>query len=189
MTFHQELTETCVDLMARYAFADCSALPTRFPSTTFLLTGGHSQTWLIDNKIITITTSGCTQKELRDNLCDKCWLLCRKPSPALTNPVNGSEDDSLEEKHGLNAMDSSRRRHRSAFERSKNTVDQGDAVDGSEPKAKDDLHLEHKLQSMVGRKHIGGDESSSSGTLGDWIPKQKVTTITSRSKIEHFLES
>ena len=73
--FHQELTETCVDLMARYAFSDSSALPTRFPSTSFLLERGHSQTWLLDNRIITITTSGCTQKELRDNLCDRCWLL------------------------------------------------------------------------------------------------------------------
>lgn len=75
LAFHQELTETCVDLMARYAFSDSSALPTRFQSTAFLLERGHSQTWLMDNRIITITTSGCTQKELRDNLCDRCWLL------------------------------------------------------------------------------------------------------------------
>lgn len=84
MTFHQELTETCIDLMARYAFADCSPLPTRFPSTNFLLSGGHSQTWIMDNKIITITTSGCTQKELRDGLCDKCWLICRKQHGSST---------------------------------------------------------------------------------------------------------
>lgn len=29
MTFHRELTDTCNDLLARYAFATCSALPKR----------------------------------------------------------------------------------------------------------------------------------------------------------------
>lgn len=29
LTFHKELTETCVDLLARYAFATCSAQPKR----------------------------------------------------------------------------------------------------------------------------------------------------------------
>lgn len=29
MTFYEELTETCLDLMARYAFSPCSALPRR----------------------------------------------------------------------------------------------------------------------------------------------------------------
>jgi tuberous sclerosis protein 2 len=29
MTFHVELTETCIDLMARYAFSSCSVVPKR----------------------------------------------------------------------------------------------------------------------------------------------------------------
>jgi len=29
MTFHVELTETCIDLMARYTFSSCSAVPKR----------------------------------------------------------------------------------------------------------------------------------------------------------------
>lgn len=29
LIFHKELTETCMDLLARYAFATCSALPKR----------------------------------------------------------------------------------------------------------------------------------------------------------------
>lgn len=29
MTFYEELNETCIDLMARYAFSPCSALPRR----------------------------------------------------------------------------------------------------------------------------------------------------------------
>ena len=28
-TFHKELTETCVDMMARYTFSGCTSLPTR----------------------------------------------------------------------------------------------------------------------------------------------------------------
>lgn len=28
-TFYEELTETCIDLMARYTFSPCSALPKR----------------------------------------------------------------------------------------------------------------------------------------------------------------
>lgn len=30
MTFHVELTETCIDLMARYTFSSCSAAPKRY---------------------------------------------------------------------------------------------------------------------------------------------------------------
>lgn len=29
MGFHRELTETCIDLMARYTFSTCSAVPKR----------------------------------------------------------------------------------------------------------------------------------------------------------------
>lgn len=29
MTFHVELTETCIDLMARYTFSTCSVVPKR----------------------------------------------------------------------------------------------------------------------------------------------------------------
>ncbi|ODM95089.1 Tuberin, partial [Orchesella cincta] len=78
MQFHQELTETCVDLMARYAFADCSPLPSRFQSASFLTTGGSTQSWMIDNRIITISTSGCSQRELREGLCDRCWMVCKQ---------------------------------------------------------------------------------------------------------------
>lgn len=30
LTFYEELTETCIDLMARYTFSPCSALPKRY---------------------------------------------------------------------------------------------------------------------------------------------------------------
>ncbi|KAF5285874.1 hypothetical protein FQA39_LY04335 [Lamprigera yunnana] len=75
-TFYEELTETCQDLMARYTFSSCSALPRRSPTTEYILNGGHSTTWFLGNKLITITTSGCTQKALRNGLCDKCLTMC-----------------------------------------------------------------------------------------------------------------
>lgn len=34
-------------------------------------------TWLLGHKLITVTTSGCSQKALKNGLCDKCWLLCK----------------------------------------------------------------------------------------------------------------
>lgn len=49
----------------------------RFPAADFLLSGGQSMTWLLGNKLITVTTSGCSMKALKSGLCDKCWLLCR----------------------------------------------------------------------------------------------------------------
>ncbi|XP_026118660.1 tuberin-like isoform X2 [Carassius auratus] len=57
-TVHLELTETCLDMMARYVFSNFSALPKRSPIAEFLLSGGPSMTWLVGNKLITITTSG-----------------------------------------------------------------------------------------------------------------------------------
>ncbi|XP_044760648.1 tuberin isoform X2 [Coccinella septempunctata] len=76
LTFYEELTETCIDLMARYAFSPSSALPRRTPTAEFLLNGGQSMTWLLGNKLVTITTSGCSQKVLKHGLCDKCWHVC-----------------------------------------------------------------------------------------------------------------
>ncbi|XP_061686643.1 tuberin isoform X1 [Syngnathoides biaculeatus] len=57
-TVHLELTETCLDMMARYVFSNFSALPKRSPIAEFLLGGGRSMTWLVGNKLVTITTSG-----------------------------------------------------------------------------------------------------------------------------------
>ncbi|MGH0137685.1 UNVERIFIED_CONTAM: hypothetical protein FKN15_021798 [Acipenser sinensis] len=56
-TVHLELTETCLDMMARYVFSNFCALPKRSPLAEFLLAGGKSMTWLVGNKLVTITTS------------------------------------------------------------------------------------------------------------------------------------
>ncbi|XP_032872681.1 tuberin isoform X3 [Amblyraja radiata] len=56
-TVHLELTETCLDMMARYVFSNFSALPKRSPIAEFLLGAGRSNTWLVGNKLVTVTTS------------------------------------------------------------------------------------------------------------------------------------
>lgn len=94
--FHVELTETCVDLLARYATTPCTVKPQRYepraPGTPrrhivfvytrcnlnsrsdlaeFLFNGGQSMTWLVGHKLVTITTSGCLQNSLKQGLCDR----------------------------------------------------------------------------------------------------------------------
>nr|XP_023024148.1 tuberin [Leptinotarsa decemlineata] len=98
MTFYEELTETCIDLMARYAFSPCSALPRRLPVAEFLLNGGQSMCWLIGNKLFTVTTSGCSQKILKNGLCDKCWTLCsnQNESRKKTGRSGSNETDDLD---------------------------------------------------------------------------------------------
>ncbi|XP_075230715.1 TSC complex subunit tuberin isoform X2 [Lycorma delicatula] len=77
MAFHRELTETCIDLMVRYTYSTCSAMPKRLPTAEFFLSGGQSVTWLLGNKLVTVTTSGCSQKPLKHGLCDRCTQFCR----------------------------------------------------------------------------------------------------------------
>ncbi len=48
----------------------------RHPSTDFVLHNGPSTTWLLGLKLITIRTSGCTQKPIRNGLCEKCSSFC-----------------------------------------------------------------------------------------------------------------
>ncbi|XP_027626788.1 tuberin [Tupaia chinensis] len=54
---HLELTETCLDMMARYVFSNFTAVPRRSPVGEFLLAGGRTKTWLVGNKLVTVTTS------------------------------------------------------------------------------------------------------------------------------------
>ncbi|XP_052788101.1 tuberin-like isoform X2 [Mya arenaria] len=77
--FHRELTETCTDIMARYTFGNFSALPRRSHMAEFLLTGGQSQTWLLGNKLVTITTSGSGTKAPNSGVCEKCQALYQQP--------------------------------------------------------------------------------------------------------------
>ncbi|KAF7385574.1 hypothetical protein HZH68_014004 [Vespula germanica] len=90
MNFHIELTETCIDLMARYTFSTYSARPKRLPAADFLLKEGQSMTWLLGNRLITVTTSGCSNKAMRGGLCDNCWVAC-KSRPQSPEHIKSSQ--------------------------------------------------------------------------------------------------
>ena len=77
LTFHQELTETCQDLMARYTFSNCGVQPRRGPVAEQLLSQGTSRSWLVGNTIVTITVSGCAQESGKTGLCDACQSSCQ----------------------------------------------------------------------------------------------------------------
>ncbi|XP_071106055.1 tuberin-like isoform X2 [Haliotis cracherodii] len=97
--FHRELTETCTDVMARYAFANFAAVPHRSQLVQFLLSGTQNQTWLLGNKIITITTSGSGVKAANAGVCEKCILLYHEAQEGRQPPVSAKRE---------------RRRHKSA---------------------------------------------------------------------------
>ncbi|XP_039291005.1 LOW QUALITY PROTEIN: tuberin [Nilaparvata lugens] len=95
MTFHRELTETCIDLMVRYTHFTSAGIPKRLSTADFLLNGGQSVTWIIGHKLITVTTSGCCQKALKHGLCDRCAQFCRinKDNPlSPTSETAGDQD-------------------------------------------------------------------------------------------------
>ncbi len=102
--FHQELTETCVDILARYMFANPSVQPRRLPTTNFLLKEGNSATWLLNTMLITVTTSLCDQNATRGGLCERCHLICSKAA-AKADQESFQQSD----------LDS-RRRHQSEFQ-------------------------------------------------------------------------
>ncbi|XP_041978118.1 tuberin isoform X2 [Aricia agestis] len=85
--FHVELTETCVDLLARYTFTPCSAKPQRSDTAEFLFSGGQSTTWLVGHKLVTVTTSGCLQNSMKQGLCERCATLCRQHAESVASPL------------------------------------------------------------------------------------------------------
>ncbi|CAA9997539.1 unnamed protein product [Nesidiocoris tenuis] len=119
MSFHKELTETCIDLMAMYTYSTCSPVPKRRSTADLVLNGGRSMTWLLGHKLITVTTSGCNLKALKQGLCDRCHKICHVEPHLLPdeegtgrnrNPVrrsNSSPEMSSSWKNPLlNSMDS-----------------------------------------------------------------------------------
>ncbi|KAH9503979.1 Tuberous sclerosis 2-like protein [Bulinus truncatus] len=100
--FHKELTETCVDMMSRYAFGNFSALPFRSPVVEFLLKDGQSGMWVVGNKIITVTTSGGGGKSGNFGLCDNCLAIFQNSqrnlsgetkSPNVAIPMSSTRRD------------------------------------------------------------------------------------------------
>lgn len=47
-------------------------------------------TWLLGNRLITVTTSGCSNKAMRGGLCDNCWIAC-KSRPQSPEHIKSSQ--------------------------------------------------------------------------------------------------
>ena len=54
---HEDMTDVCMDMMARYSFSIHHGQPKRSALVEFLLSQGSSQTWLVKNVLVTVTTS------------------------------------------------------------------------------------------------------------------------------------
>jgi len=139
LTFHQELTETCVDLMARYSFANCGVAPKRGPVSEYLTSQGQSSSWVLGNVIITITVSGCAQSGNRGGFCDSCFAYCKQEK--------GVEGD-------VEEAGKSRARHQSEQSQRVRRELVGGEVDVVQPLIKDDSHVGWLKEDM--RKDTGG---------------------------------
>ncbi|XP_063361788.1 tuberin [Cydia amplana] len=85
--FHVELTETCVDLLARYTASACSVKPQRSDAAEWMFSGGQSMTWLVGHKLVTITTAGCSMSSIKQGMCDRCATLCRQHAESAASPL------------------------------------------------------------------------------------------------------
>ncbi|XP_033337917.1 TSC complex subunit tuberin isoform X3 [Megalopta genalis] len=173
MTFHVELTETCIDLMARYTFSTYSARPKRLSSADFLLKEGQSMTWLLGNKLITVTTSGCSNKAMRGGLCDNCWVACKpgpqSPEHTRTSQLNlrrasstetAKEDKLSRQSSGGHGSSTGNTAANSPIEESKKTLDDLEATKREYPVEKVDKEqvesskLEQILNSQKPEEHV-----------------------------------
>lgn len=88
--FHMELADTCIDFLSRHTYSTYSALPKRSPTAEYLLTNGHSMSWLVGHNVVTITTSGCSSTAVRNGLCDRCILVCKSAKSTEPSSSNGA---------------------------------------------------------------------------------------------------
>ncbi|QQP40814.1 Tuberinlike, partial [Caligus rogercresseyi] len=82
LPFHQELTETCLDILARYMYGNVSVKTRRLRTADFILKNGHSASWLIGTMLITVSTSCCTHVAMRNGVCDRCYFYCIRKDEA-----------------------------------------------------------------------------------------------------------
>lgn len=65
-----------MDLLSRYTQGLCSTLPEPIGSD-MLLDRSISSTWLMGQRLITITTSGCRARTFVDGYCERCFRFCK----------------------------------------------------------------------------------------------------------------
>ena len=94
----KDMTDVCLDMMARYSFSLHHGQQKRSPLVDFLLSQGSSQTWLVGNVLVTVTTSDSESQS-----CD-CFKWKRKQSPQHQQPQNQiNRTDTLRTHYGSTA--------------------------------------------------------------------------------------
>ncbi|CAH1794876.1 unnamed protein product [Owenia fusiformis] len=142
LTFHKELTETCIDMMARYTFSTITTMPKRSDVTEFLLDGGQSQTWLLGNRLITITTSGGGTKVGKSGVCEKCNSLMMVHMKKQHENLQRSSSVSTSNE----SLAGRRRRHKSAAVRTLSSVEPLQSLNLSQ----DDMFLQRQQTDDAG---------------------------------------
>ncbi|XP_015792101.1 tuberin [Tetranychus urticae] len=75
--FHKELVESHMDLLSRYTQGLCSTLPEPMSGQDMILDRSITSTWLLGQRLITITTSGCRSRTFLDGYCERCYRFCK----------------------------------------------------------------------------------------------------------------
>ena len=112
-----ELFEACVDLLSRYTFGMCSSVPQRTPLAEFLLDRSQTCTWLLGQRLITITTTICSSRAFHKGLCESCFRLCKTVEQTRSGFGNERSDSESEHYQQQDSKDTDaslmRRRHKS----------------------------------------------------------------------------
>lgn len=131
----------------------------------FLLKEGHSVTWILGNKLITVTTSGCSNKAMRGPLCDNCWAACKASSEQTRSSHSSllrasSTDGNKEEKlsrqsSGGHVSSSANTAANSPTEENKRSLDESESyktkdssIDGDQPQQYQQTES-YKLEQMM----------------------------------------
>ncbi|XP_055937007.1 tuberin-like isoform X2 [Argiope bruennichi] len=165
VALHTELMETGLDLMARFTFGMCTNIPQRCPIAEFLLEKGQKCSWLVGNKIVTITTSGCGTKSFKNGLCELCYTSSHEMNRNVDNDESAFLESSSSD-FGAENFTSQRRRHRSAIQRSNTVVSK--EILSSANKSKDDLTLHYKRDKHLEyarRRHTSYDPGAGYSNL------------------------
>lgn len=126
----------------------------------FLLSSGQSQSWLVGNSIVTITTSGGS-KVGKSGLCEKCLSIAR-----ATRHLTPSDDPDEQSDEG------NRRRHRSeAVATMKEDVSLIPLI------SQDDMSLSRRQSRQVTETVTSGTSSASEEMLPLASPSQKMQAV------------
>ena len=72
LNWQLDALEVCMDVIIKHVFCETLSQPKRCEISKFLLENGQSKTWIVNNRVVTITTSGNISKLQENGLCSEC---------------------------------------------------------------------------------------------------------------------